>query len=277
MAVQQLTPREGRSVEGPYEGVPAHLRRQVIKWLKPYLGASDPRPYVSDPRPGMVDTLALSLRIGSESDGSRLGDEILRACIDDQEYCLDVIHLVLQLHSKDVDLLEALLAFGGSAWTATETGLRRRVDPSAAAAFERAREPADIASTELTEAWNKAYGRHPDPSDAWDHAIKAVEALLIPVVVPSQDGPHLGHVMGQLDKQGERWNTLLRFNQTVPPVTPPTTPVQALVGMLRLLYPNPDRHTGSHHRVPTLEEARAVVQLAVAIVQWARDGQIVRR
>ena len=42
--------------------------------------------------------------------------------------------------------------------------------------------------------------------------------------------------------------------------------MQALVGKLRLIYPNPDRHLGPDHRVPTIEEARAVVHLAVMIV-----------
>ena len=101
--------------------------------------------------------------------------------------------------------------------------------------------------------------------------------MLIPIVVRNQAGAHMGHVIGQLDRQGEQWNTLLRFNQTTPPVNPPTTSVRALVGMLRLLYPNPDRHIGPDHRVPTTEEARAVVQLAVTIVQWARDGQILKK
>lgn len=122
-----------------------------------------------------------------------------------------------------------------------------------------------------------AYGRNANASDAWDHAIKAAEAVLIPIVVRNQAGAHMGHVIGQLDRQGEQWNTLLRFNQTTPPVNPPTTSVRALVGMLRLLYPNPDRHIGPDHRVPTTEEARAVVQLAVTIVQWARDGQILKK
>jgi hypothetical protein len=44
-----------------------------------------------------------------------------------------------------------------------------------------------------------------------------------------------------------------------------------------LLYPNPDRHVGPDHRAAVLDEARAVVQLAVAIVQWGRDGQIVKK
>jgi Substrate binding domain of ABC-type glycine betaine transport system len=110
-----------------------------------------------------------------------------------------------------------------------------------------------------------------------DHSIKAVEAVLIPLVVPGQDGAHIGHVIGQLDRQGQHWHTILKFNQPTPPVNPPFNSVQALVGMLRLLYPNLDRHAGPDHRTPTLEEARAVVQLAVAIVQWGRDGQIVRK
>jgi hypothetical protein len=47
--------------------------------------------------------------------------------------------------------------------------------------------------------------------------------------------------------------------------------------MLRLIYPNPDRHLGPDHRVPTIEEARAGVHLAVTIVQWGRDDLIARR
>jgi hypothetical protein len=75
------------------------------------------------------------------------------------------------------------LARGGSIWQATAHGLERRVDPTVTAAFESATGTGDVASAELTEAWIRAYGRDPDPSDAWDHAIKAVEAILIPIVV----------------------------------------------------------------------------------------------
>ena len=173
--------------------------------------------------------------------------------------------------------LETNLALGNSAWEASESGLRRRVDPTAAKHSAAASEVPDDASAHLAEAWAKGYERNADASDAWDHAIKAVEAVLIPIVVPDQAGAHMGHVLGQLDRQGQHWDTILKFNQPVPPVNPPFNSVQALVGMLRMIYPNPDRHIGPDHRTPTLEEARAVVQLAVAIVQWARDGQIVRR
>jgi hypothetical protein len=151
------------------------------------------------------------------------------------------------------------------------------VDPTATAAFDMATEPEDLASAELGLAWSKAYGREPDPSDAWDHAIKSVEAVLIPIVVPTQAGAHIGHVIGQLDHQGQQWSTPLQFNQATPPQNPPHNSGQALVGMLRLVYPNPDRHVGPDHREPAIEEARAVVQLVVTVVQWGRDGWIVSK
>jgi hypothetical protein len=106
--------------------------------------------------------------------------------------------------------------------------LVRRVDATASAAFEQAKSPADTASEELDEAWQRAYGREPDPSDAWDHAIKAVEAVLIPIVVPNQAKPTLGHVVSHLDRHGLLWKLLL-------PGPNDDYSVEPLVAMLRLL------------------------------------------
>jgi hypothetical protein len=236
------------------------------------------RQFASDRDDIPLERLAAILRV----DLSRSGHDPLEGILNwssDADYILNAIHYTLQLPTrkdKRWEDLESLLASGGSVWRATEKGLELRTDPTATTAFEVATEPKDIASEELSVAWRSAYGRNPDTSDAWDHAIKAVEALLIPIVVPHQAGAHMGHVIGQLDNQGEQWQTSLRFNQTIPPKNPPFTPLQALVGMLRLIYPNPDRHLGPDHRTPRLAEAQSVVQLAVTIVQWARDGQIVR-
>jgi hypothetical protein len=69
----------------------------------------------------------------------------------------------------------------------------------------------------LVVAWTKAYGREPDASDASDHATKAVEALLLPVVVPKQAQAKIGQVVGELASKGHQWDLGLRVNQTDPP------------------------------------------------------------
>lgn len=80
----------------------------------------------------------------------------------------------------------------------------------------------------------------------------------------------MGHVIGARDRRGHLWRLGLPGADAGQSVAP-------LVAMLRLMWPNPDRHGGSpeHHRVPTIEEARSVVHLAVTIVQWGREGMIV--
>jgi hypothetical protein len=252
-----------------------------VRWIRTVYVTASNQFYDEVDEPVLEEVAALlHIELAADSGGKRLGEIVNWAAQDDEQF-LDILHYTLQLSPRVRgqlgEHLEALLAGGGSVWSATVKGLARRVDPAAEEAFSLATAIQDSASKELLQAWTKAYGRDSDASDAWDHAIKAVEAVLIPIVVPGQDSAHIGHVIGQLDRQGAQWKTLLSFNQPVPPVYPPHNSVQALVGMLRLLYPNPDRHIGPDHRVPTLDEARAVVQLAVTIVQWARDGQIVRK
>jgi hypothetical protein len=228
-------------------------------------------------------TAALDIPVESGGGVSAFG-YILDHIDKGDDELLDVMHATLHvLHTGSVvyrypphEEVERHLAYAHSIWMATERGLVNRSEPTAQDAFTLASTPADAASAELREAWNNAYDRDGDPSDAWDHAIKAVEAVLITIVVPQQTGAHVGHVVGQLDNFGDKWDVGLRFNQTDPPKNPPHNAVQALVGMLRLIYPNPDRHLGSH-REPTAEEARIIVQLATTVVLWSRDGQIVRK
>jgi hypothetical protein len=188
---------------------------------------------------------------------------------------LDVVDAVLHLSEilpGYIESLDEILTLGGSVWQVGGDGrhLVRRVDATAQAAFRRAVSPKDAASAELHEAWTAAYGRNPDASDAWDHSIKAVEAVLIPVVTPRKDKATLGDVVGSLNSQGSLWQLVVHGHDHSQSVMP-------LVTMLRLMWPNPDRHASGNSRKPSLNEAQAVVNLAVAVVQWARVGALSKR
>jgi hypothetical protein len=93
---------------------------------------------------------------------------------------------------------------------------------------------------------------------------------LIPVVTPRKDKATLGDVVGSLNAQGSLWQLVLHGHDDSRDVVP-------LAAMLRLMWPNPDRHISGKSRKPSLDEAQAVVSLAVAIVQWARTGALSKR
>ncbi len=132
--------------------------------------------------------------------------------------------------------------------------------------------PGDQASAELVEAWAKAYGLAPDPSDAWDHAIKAVEAVLIPIVVPAKAKATLGDVLGALKANPKGWTFVLATSSSS------LSNVETVEGLLRMMWPNPDRHGGGTlTRAPSLTEAEAVVQIAVTVVTWGRGGGLAKK
>jgi hypothetical protein len=124
-----------------------------------------------------------------------------------------------------------------------------------------------VVSAELAEAWSAAFGRHPDPSDAWDHAIKAVEELLIPIVLPNKPKANLGGVAGELGAASHKWRLVPSTSSDK------IDDGKTVEAMLRLIGPNPDRHGGGvDRRPPTQAEAERAVHLAVAIIQLCRAG-----
>jgi hypothetical protein len=270
----QLTARDGRPAlqDGAYEGVPDHLRRPLTRWLESVYTVT---PDMLAPKmdEAGLERLAALLRIDLRgTDGYGMLSGILAWVGDDHERLLDVIHYTLQiptLMTKRWDELEILLAYGGSMWTATGRGLQRRVHATAMEAFDTVIAVPDNASDHLVQAWTGAYGRNSHPASAWHHSIKAVEASLRAVVYPNSQMATLSHIIDEL-KNG-RWRLQIRGQARDYAIDP-------LIQMLELIWPDPNRLDSAAMEIPaTREEACAVVQLAVAMVQWSRDGQIVKR
>jgi hypothetical protein len=258
-----------RNPDELYEGVPDHLRRPLEHWIEGLFGWRSPG--------GMNDqfmaTVASALRI-PVAQTHQLGgirSQILAASNRDQDLYLDCVDLCLHLtRGTDLASLKQALEVGGSAWTVNSAGdgLERLVDVTTKEASLRAMDAGDAASDELRAAWRAVYGRDQNPSDGWDHAIKAVEEVLIPLVVPNQQKPNLGGVAGELKANPSKWSFGLLANGE-------RNNGETLEGMIRHIWPNPDRHGGAEKRAPMQAEAEGVLQLAITIVELCR-GKFVK-
>lgn len=266
---QPLSVRRGLRQPAKPADVPDVLRYPLRHWLEGAMG------YRARLNVDLVHRVAM--RVGVTllpSVYQSAGGQLLDATFADDDVLLDVLDAVLkETAGRAAPGLRELLELGGSTWTVSADGteLQQRVPPTYADAAEAAMTPADQASGELREAWAKVYGRDPDPSDAWDHAIKAVEAVIVPIVVPKKAKATLGDVLGELKANPGGFGFVLNSSsQTV-------GPVETVEAMLRMIWPNPDRHGGAATRAPTLAEAETVVQVALTVVQWCRSGAFAKR
>lgn len=251
-----------RTQDGPFPGLPPHIRDYVVTWVDDNL-----RDYKARP-----DEMALSLRIsiGDKSAVTRM-TEIVKQYEWYKKESLDVVEATMHFIHRPEEAaanLRWILAKGGSVYTVSpDFYLVDVVSEALTSSLESAVSRDDEAADHISTAWREAYGRDPDPSDAWDHAIKAVESILVPALFPGDKTKTLGSVRGQLKSQQQG---LYEFAL-------PDRDVSALVGILGCIWGNPDRHSPTD-RKPSLEEARVVVSLAASIVQIERDfGWVARR
>ncbi|MDO9496334.1 MAG: hypothetical protein Q7J48_11585, partial [Nocardioides sp.] len=105
------------------------------------------------------------------------------------------------------DTLDKVLHESGSAWKVGEragkAALVRRVPQGVQDNADSVMATSGDAGLKLSQAWERAFGVNPDPTGAYALAVRAVEDAAIPVIVPKQSGATLGHVIGQLAKDGD--------------------------------------------------------------------------
>jgi hypothetical protein len=179
--------------------------------------------------------------------------------------------------------LERMLVDAGSAWEVNGEfrGLYRRVDATVVEAWERAWAQAESAgrtgaSRYLAQAWRKIYGQHPEPTDGYADAVKAVEAVAVPVVLPDKPNAIVHHVRTELEKHSDQWRFVLVEGEAIAAGEGAIDVVATMLN--RLLRGETERHGLDHRNRPSSQaEAEAAVQLAVVLVQWFLDGAIQKR
>lgn len=174
------------------------------------------------------------------------------------------------------DALAKMLEESGSAWKVGERsgkpGLVRRVPEGVQANADGVMASSGSAGVKLAQAWERAFGVNPDPTGAYAMAVRAVEDAAIPVVVPKQSNATLGHVIGQLARDGDWSLPLSREDESA-------TTASIILSQCRALWKgHHDRHGGvSGAAAVTQEEAETAVSLAVSLVQWFASGMVTRR
>lgn len=250
------------------EDVGPHLHTPLRNWVQQVLSGRD-----DHPASNRVTVIALQLHVAvSESYGGwGRFNELIAECEANSRMYLTMLDLVVGTFATDAkaEELHAILGLGHSVWEVTaEKELQRRVSKAAGLAYQQVQQSGGDVAKELSEAWSKVYGVRPDPSDGWDHAIKAVEAVLVPIVLPRATKATLASVITDLRQGGDKkW----RFEAPGPDLDNSVVP---LIAVLQILWPNPDRHGGNTRRVPTQVEAETIVQLATTVVQWGTHGAL---
>lgn len=269
---QPLSVRLGvEEPDGPFEGVPNHLAGPLTQWLKEV--GENRLSWGEDQSERAFTRIAVRLRIPTESVFSARY-QVIEKTKNDPVRRLNLVDAALKRvgDARDAVRLREVLEDGGSVWTVSSDSkaLLRTVQPEMQAIYDGASAESDAVSLELRTAWGHAFGLHPDESDAWDHAIKAVEEALCPYVLPNDSSRTLGKVIGNLKTNGN-WHSWIRGKHD-------SKSTEAVVVMLEALWGNSDRHGGVPHGRPVREgEGKAMVCLAATVIQlWRTETLLVK-
>jgi hypothetical protein len=289
---QPLSRRGGEAsgAEALHEGVPAHLRPQLLQWLD---GQFEHNSFMraaafaeSERKAGRIAALLrLDLSEAPKSEARSDAATVVwcgsRALVYTcgqlaRSLLFDVIDATLHegVPASRAQELDQLLADGGSAWRVADdhTCLQRRVDAAAEMLFLHAAD--GNPATHLTAAWKAVHGRQLNASLAYSEAVKAVEAACLPVVSPGATGSQatLGSAIRVLNDHQHEWELVINWRDQPARIIP-------LLGMLRLLWHGQtDRHGGEEPTRPVTDEAAAAaVYLAVTLVRWFQTDVVRRR
>jgi len=268
-------------------GFPASVIPSIAQFLGPFWDTTASSGLSSASRDFVQEAaILLRLRLDWSGDQRRAAMSLWTATYKDPQRLVALVDFALRnilvgYSPKDAGVaageLDRHLRDAGSPWQVRSVEgfvayfLERRVDAGTTAALAAATSVLDDDGAHLVRAWERAYGRDPDPGGAYAEAVKAVEAAARTVVTPDDPTATLEKIIDELRRDSTKWSCV--FTE---PTKEGQSPDEVVIAMLDLLMRN-----RSDQQPPTVvitqERAESTVHLALTLVQLFRCGAISRR
>ena len=266
-----------------FDGFPPWLKQSLSNWLTQNF-LSEQIAGTSIPKFDVLQRVERALRVTFDWSLAGMGAllSVKRLCDQNSEFFLSLLDLALNdldgsmAKANAIDELGKMLKEGGSAWMVApdRRGLVKRVELEVVEAARVVIETGSRAARHLGEAWRKVFGRDPDSTGGYREAVRAVEVVVCPVILPNDAKATLGRAIGQLKATPEKFTTVFQD------LAPDIKPLDAIRGLMSLVWTNEvDRHGTDDETVPlhvSPEQAEAALFAAVTLVQWFQRG-FVRR
>ncbi|MCQ5281470.1 hypothetical protein [Schaalia odontolytica] len=230
----------------------------------------------------VVRRVERKLRIYSGVDkySAQTAYQLLCSCQYDSSVALDVIDFLLETSSANPSDLEEILSDVGHVFRVAPEGDRLvyRLQPEVWSLYEEVTRPDDQASGYMQNAWALAFGREPDFGEAWALSVKAVEAILCPLVSPEDAKPTLGKSVGVLRDTPNRWSCLLPDREyRVDGRVEVKRGLDVFVDIVAAIGYQPGRHGGTEIVDVDGEVARCITLQAATVLGWVREGCLSRK
>lgn len=278
-----------------HEGVPRWLEGSIWRWLMDR---------AAEGGPSLIYRLERRLHVELALDADRplgrqhtppnaLLERYWRVCSSDEQLTLldailrDMQHrgnAALEVEDDETakrlvagaSRLNDVLAEGGSRWgahvDAPDWGLVRRVNDTTAEMATRASSPDTDAARKIKSAWVACYRHEPDYDRAYRDAVLAVEAVVIPLALPDATKATLGAAIAHIRDTLGQWSVGALD-------APQIQSSDTLLGMLRTLWHNQERHARRDGTIVDVSqpEAETAVAIAVTLVHWFTAGLVEKR
>jgi len=299
----QQSKTEGSLSAGPVAGVPQWAHASLFRWLGPMLTAQNRAFVRGELSPEFLQLVERRQRISLDWSASTWHalDDLKRRMRADEGLFLAVLALAFENISVGYSVQEEDAATTELEKILTEAGmdirvdiqriesneqwhgrpifqvvrtLQRRTSPEVAATVAHVIRHAPGGGRHLGEAWALAFGPKPDPVKAYSEAVKAVEDVAVPLVLPDDPTATLGKVIAALRSAPHKWRAVFpvgvpildRNNKTsLLQGRSELTSIEVITTWMALLWRN---QTDRHAPAPPVGQAEAenAVRLAAILV-----------